>query len=90
MCLHWIEKHGAAEAHFKRALELDPHGYYTLSLVGWHHYQLGEWQRAHDWFHRSLWFFWYDNPIARTYLELLKDKLPSNPSAQVQAADPLR
>jgi O-antigen ligase len=85
MCLHWLKKHETAKASFRRALDLDPHGYYTLAMMGWHCYQLEEWQRAHDWFHRSLWFFWYDNPIARTYLELLKEKLPENPSAQAGA-----
>jgi O-antigen ligase len=76
MCLHWIDKHEAAEPYFQKALELDPNGYYTRALMGWHHFQLGEWSKAKEWFEKSLRVFWTDNPIARSYLELLKEKLP--------------
>ena len=76
MCLHWIGRHELAEPHFRKGLELDPNGYYTRALVGWHYYQLGEWAKAKEWFEKSLGLFWGDNPIARSYLELLKEKLP--------------
>ena len=76
MCLHWIGKHEAAEAYFQKALELDPNGYYTRALVGWHYYQADDYVRAKEWFEKSLGAFWTDNPIARSYLELLKEKLP--------------
>ena len=75
MCLHWVGQHAEADAYFKRAYELDPYGYYTLAHIGWHYVQLEDWPKAKEWFERSLNMFWTDNPIARSYLEIVNRKL---------------
>jgi len=75
MCLHWIGQHAEAGPYFKRASELDPDGYYTLAHIGWHYVQLEDWATAKQWFERSLSLFWTDNPIARSYLEIVNRKL---------------
>ena len=80
MCLHWIDNHKAAGPYFSKALQLDPNGFYTRAHVGWHYFQLGEWALSKEWFERSLQMNWYDNPIARSYLDILKNKPLARPS----------
>jgi O-antigen ligase len=75
MCLHWIGQHAEADAYFKRAYELDPNGFYTLAHIGWHYVQLENWAVAKEWFEKSLNLYWRDNPIARSYLEIVNRKL---------------
>jgi O-antigen ligase/cytochrome c-type biogenesis protein CcmH/NrfG len=84
MCLDWTGKHEAAAPYFAKALALDPNGYYTQALVGWHYFQLEQWEQAKRYFERSLSLFWTDNPIARSYLELVNQKLSEKASGQAQ------
>jgi O-antigen ligase len=80
MCLDWTEKHKEAEPYFKQADRLDPNGFYTAAHLGWHYFQVGDYQRSRTWFERSLTIFWHDNPISRAYLQILKSKIPENGS----------
>lgn len=75
MCLDWLGDHAAAEPFYQQAEELDPNGYFTLAHVGWHYVQVGNYAGAKPWFDRSRRIQPRDNPIATTYLELVKRRL---------------
>jgi len=79
MCLDWLDRHAEAEPYFKKALELDPNGYYVIAHYGWHYFQVADYANAKRWFERSLSLYWNDNPIARAYLEILKQKSVETP-----------
>ena len=77
MSLDWLGRHADAADKFRRAGELDPRGYYTRALNGWHCFQIGEYQEAREWFVASLKLRGVDNPIATSYLKLIDEKLAS-------------
>jgi tetratricopeptide (TPR) repeat protein len=73
MCLDWIGKTNEAGAHFERAHELDPNGYYTAAHQGWHQLQLGNYAEAKKYFELSQRL--RANNIAESYLEIIEQKL---------------
>jgi O-antigen ligase len=75
MCLDWLGRHDEAEKNFNEAEALDPNGYYTVANVGWHYVQTGDYAAARSWFERSLRLDYPHNEIARTYLDLVEQKL---------------
>lgn len=75
MCLDWLGRSADAEPYYNRADTLDPNGYYTADNIGWHYIQTGDYPAARSWFQRSVRLEWNDNPIARNYLDLIKQKL---------------
>ena len=80
MSLDWLGRHAEAGDMFRRAHEIDPAGYLTRALNGWHCFQVGEYQKARTWFQESLKVWGRDNPIATTYLRLVEEKLaPKSP-----------
>jgi tetratricopeptide (TPR) repeat protein len=82
MCLDWSGRHNEAGPYFEKAVQRDPNNYYVLAHQGWHLVQAGEYSAAKPWFERSLTLQhpWH-NPIARTYLAIVEQKLKeSNPS----------
>jgi len=85
MCLDWLGDHAAAEPYYQQAEELDPNGYFTLAHVGWHYVQLGNYAAAKPWFERSRRIQPRDNPIATTYLELVKTRLVEQATANAPA-----
>ncbi len=54
MCLDWIGQPADASPWFRKALALDPNGYYTLAMVGWHDYQAGDYAEAVEALERSM------------------------------------
>jgi tetratricopeptide (TPR) repeat protein len=80
MCLDWLDRHDEAAPFFNRADALDPNGYYTAAIVGWHYVQAGDYAAARPWLTRSLSLQWLDNQIAHSYLELAEQKLRDNAS----------
>jgi tetratricopeptide (TPR) repeat protein len=80
MCLDWLERHDEAEKHFSRAEMLDPNGYYTIAIIGWHSVQTGDYAAAKPWFERSLRL--EANEIARSYLDLVRQKLAAQASGK--------
>ena len=62
-------------SYFDRAAQLDPNGYFTMANIGLHYVQLGDFAAAKPWFERSSRLQWQDNPIALSYLEIVKRKL---------------
>ncbi len=75
MCLDWLDRHGQAGEYFSQAEALDPNGYYTVSIVGWHYVQIRNYAAAKPWFERSLRLGGRDNNVARSYLDLAEQKL---------------
>ncbi|MGA3284693.1 MAG: O-antigen ligase family protein [Verrucomicrobiota bacterium] len=73
MCLDWLDRHNQAGTYFSQAEALDPNGYYTVAIVGWHYVQIGDYAAAKPWFERSLRL--KGNDIAHSYLDLVEQKL---------------
>jgi O-antigen ligase len=82
MCLDWLDDHDKVETFFSRADALDPNGYYTAANIGWHYAQVGDYAAARPWLERSMRLHWQDNDIARTYLNLVRQKLLENASGK--------
>jgi len=82
MCLDWLDRHDEAETYFNRADALDPNGYFVAANVGWHYVQAGDYAAARPWLQRSLKLQWDDNPTARSYLDLVEQKLRDNASGK--------
>jgi len=81
MCLDWLDRHDQAGQYFSQAEALDPNGYYTIAIVGWHYVQIGDYAAARPWFERSL-RLGGDNDIARSYLDLVGQKLVERASGK--------
>ena len=77
MCLDWLGRDDEGARDFARAARLDPEGFYTLAFRGWHEMQLGNDAKARELFEASLGR--QVNPIARSYLEILRARAPQNP-----------
>lgn len=77
MCLDWLGRHAEAEPYFKEANRLDPNHYSVPARVGWHYFQVRDYQRAKDWFEKSRDTFWHEriNSNAFIYLKLIDEKL---------------
>jgi O-antigen ligase len=78
MCLDWLERHDEAESYFNRADALDPNNYFTAANIGWHYVQAGDYAAARPWLQRSLKLQWENNQIARSYLDLVEQRLRDN------------
>jgi len=74
-CLDWLNRGAESGPYFSRGEQLDPNGYYTMDCIGLHYVQLRNYAAARPWFERSLALYWVDNPIARSYLEIVDHNL---------------
>jgi O-antigen ligase len=74
-CLDWLERSGESTPYFERAEALDPNNYFNLNAIGLHYVQVGDYAAARPWFERSLHLEWFDNPIARSYLDIANARL---------------
>jgi hypothetical protein len=81
MCLHWLDHPEQTEPYFQKAIALDPKNYYIQGGVGWHYFQLGDWDKAQAWFEKAVFqAHWHPEPEmklykpGRFYLELIKKK----------------
>ncbi|HVK59751.1 MAG TPA: O-antigen ligase family protein [Candidatus Kapabacteria bacterium] len=77
MSYHWLKETDKASQLFDKALAMDPNGYYTLSMYGWHQLQLGDLEAARQYFFRShaLQHLWGRNDFAKTYLEIVERRI---------------
>jgi tetratricopeptide (TPR) repeat protein len=82
MCLDWLDRHDEAEPYFNRAEALDPNGYYIVANVGWHYVQTGDYAAAQSWLERSLRLEGNNNPIANSYLGLVRQRLSEKASGK--------
>jgi len=83
-CLDWVKRFDEARAHFNRADELDPNGYFTSAWIGWHYVQVEDYPAARQWAERSLKLKGVTNEIAANYLnianrEMLRAAVPEAP-----------
>jgi tetratricopeptide (TPR) repeat protein len=69
------------EPYFQKAIELDPKNYYIQGHVGWHYFQLGDLDKAQEWFSNAVFqAHWHPETKyklyepGRFYLELIKKK----------------
>ncbi len=75
MCLDWLDRHAEAEPYFDRAEVLDPNSYYIAANTGWHYFQIRDYPAAKMWLERSIRLEWLRNPIAKSYLELTRQRM---------------
>jgi len=83
MCLDWLGRHDQAGPYFSQAEALDPNGYYTVAIVGWHYVQIGDYAAAKPWFERSVQLGGANNNPAGSYLELTEQKLVEKASGKL-------
>ena len=66
---------------YDKAESLDPNGYFTVALIGWHYVQISDYPAAYEWFQRSLELeSGKDNLIAASYSDIVFNKLIQNAS----------
>lgn len=73
-CLDYLGKTNEALVYFSRADELDPNGYYTSALIGWHYREAGDYAACRTWSERSLLLERTNNP-AEANLRIANDRL---------------
>jgi Tfp pilus assembly protein PilF len=83
MSLDWLGRPEEAQTHFQTAAKLDPKGYFTLAMVGWHHFRVKEYAEARKWFLEAYELSHYrlhnrdPEPITTSHLRLLERILPA-------------
>ena len=75
MCLDWLKRTNEALVCFRQALALDPNEPYMRAAMGWHYFQVGDYEQARVWLRKSREIDWKNNPLADVYLELTEQKL---------------
>ena len=81
MCLDWLGRHQESATYFRSAVELDPNGYFTSAVLGWHYYVIGEYGLAKMALEKSLKLRAGPlNPIAANYHDLVLKKLGASSS----------
>jgi len=70
MCLDWLGRHDEAAPHFTKALELDPNHWYARGMMGWHYFQIENYDEAIHWMLQSRRVNWTRNPLLG-YLPIL-------------------
>src|SRR5664280_161797 len=88
MCLDWVGRAQEARTYFARAIELDPNGYFINAHMGWHYVQEQDYAAAREWLQRSLRLQPTYNPIASSYLPIVKRKLLEGASEPVDTIAP--
>ena len=78
MCLDWLERHDEAGSISTAPTRSTPTTILIAANIGWHYVQAGDYAAARPWLQRSLRLQWDDNPIARSYLDLVEQKLRDN------------
>jgi tetratricopeptide (TPR) repeat protein len=76
-CLDYLGRTNEALPYFLRADELDPNGYFTSALVGWHYREIGDFAACRAWSERSLRLERTNNP-AEVNLRIANDRLLEN------------
>ncbi len=80
--LDWLGRHDEAAAYYDRAETLDPNGYFTVVMIGWHYVQIGEYPAARVWLDRSIRLEPDINPVAYTYWDIVQDQLVRRASGE--------
>ena len=75
MCLDWLGQREEAERLFTEANRLDPNGYVTCAMIGWHYLSAEENAEAVRWLERSTTLYSNNNFLAWYYLQRAKERL---------------
>lgn len=77
--LDWLGRHEEAEASFRRAEKVDPHGYLTMAYLGWHYFQREQFGQSREWLEKSLALMSDEkvNPIPHSYLKTIAERMKS-------------
>jgi tetratricopeptide (TPR) repeat protein len=86
--LDWLDRSGESTAKFARAEELDPNGYFTVAFIGYHYVNTGNYAAAKPYFERSIRLEFEDNPMAKNYLQITKQRMLEAAGAQVLPSGP--
>lgn len=74
MCLDWLGRHAEAVKYFDEAIRRDPNNYLVRAHAGWHYVQVEDYDKAENWFRKSMEVKWVNNPIAESYLWIIQRK----------------
>lgn len=74
-CLDYLGKTNEALPFFMRADELDPNGYFTAAIIGWHYREAGDYAACRTWSERSLRLQRTNNLPAEANLRIANDRL---------------
>ncbi len=80
MCLHWLNRPVEAVAYFKKGQAVDPTSAFTYAMLGWHYFQIHEYEKSERWLWRSALKCPEGNDIARVYLKIVKERLALPPN----------
>jgi hypothetical protein len=84
MCLDWLGRYAEATPRFEKALQVDQNSYYVTLMRGWHELQQGHYAEAKKWFDDSKRIKDWANPLADTYLEIVRQRLAQTPPPPAQ------
>ena len=88
MSLDWLGRHEEAERVFLRANELDPNGYVTMAMIGWHYLSVDDNAEAVRWLERSISLYANNNFLAWYYLQRAKERLMKSERAIEERTPP--
>lgn len=77
-CLDYVGQTNEALPYFNRADELDPNGYFTSAIIGWHYRETGDYAACRTWSERSLRLQRTNNLPAAANLRIANDRLFEN------------
>jgi tetratricopeptide (TPR) repeat protein len=83
-CLDWLGRTAESAHYFELASQMEPNGYFVTANIGLHYVQAGDFAAAKPWFERSL-NLEPDNPIARSYLQIVKSRLQEAATNEISA-----
>ncbi len=84
-CLDWLGRLAESPPYFQRAAELEPKGYYMAANIGLHYVQAGDFAAAKTWFERSVNLQGQQNPIAQSYLQIVRGRLLEAATNEISA-----
>jgi O-antigen ligase len=74
-CLDWLDRSAEAATHYAKAEELEPNGYVIMANVGYHYIHVGNFAAAKPYLERSIRLQYHDNPVAHSYLALVRGRM---------------
>jgi O-antigen ligase len=81
MCLHWLDRPSETPPLVEKALSLDPNNFILEGLVGWHYFQLKNWDESERWFKQAMYkanwnpdYYTKRYETGEIYLRLIEEK----------------
>lgn len=72
MCLDWLGRHDEARSMFEEMHMRDPNSKHCLAMMGWHFFQVGEFQKSREWINRAKSLPHAADPVTVSYDQFLR------------------